>query len=92
MDLPEWDEAIYMGQGAQFLDGGTLGPISGSPVYHLLYSVLVNLFGTVNSVLYMQYFVKLTVSAFFLAFLAAHLQSRLLALMLALIWTVSDVK
>jgi hypothetical protein len=91
MDLPTWDEAIYMGQGERFLHGGTLGPISGSPVYHLLYSLFVKISGTVDSVFYMQYFVKISVSTLFLLFLVEHLQSRLLALLLTLIWIVSDV-
>jgi hypothetical protein len=91
MDLPTWDEADYMGQGERFLHGGTLGPISGSPVYHLLYSLIVKVFGTVNSIFYMQYFVKISVSILLLLFLVGHLRSRLLALLLTLIWVVSGV-
>ena len=91
MDLPRWDEALYMGWGEQFLHGGTLGYISGSPVYKLLYSIFVKIFGTVNSIFYMQYFVKISVSALFLLFLVEYLQSRLLALLLTLIWILSGV-
>ena len=91
MDLPTWDEAIYLLQGGWFVHGETLGPISISPVYSLLYSLLIKIFGTVDSVFYMQYLVKVTVSGFLLLCLLEHLRSRLLALLLALIWVVSGV-
>jgi len=91
MDLPLWDEAHYMGEGEMFLHGGTLGHVSGSPVYILLYSLLVKIFGTINSVFYMQYFVKISVSTLLLLFLIDRLQSRLLSLLLALIWVLSYV-
>lgn len=90
-DLPTWDEAIYLGQGAWFLHGDTLGPISISPIYSLLYSLLIKVFGTVHSVFYMQYFVKVTVSALLLLSLVEHLRSRLLALLLTLLWVASGV-
>ena len=45
MDLPIWDEAIYVGHGARFLHGDTLGAIFISPVYILLYSSLIKIFG-----------------------------------------------
>jgi hypothetical protein len=91
MDLPTWDEAIYLGQGAYFFYGDTLGPISFSPVYSLLYSLMIKLFGTVHSFFYMQYFVKVAVSALLLLSLAEHLRSRLLALLLTLLWVASGV-
>lgn len=91
MDLPLWDEALYMGMGGGFIHGGTLGPVSGSPIYSLLYAPFVKIFGTISSVFYMQYFVKIGVSTLFLLFLVQRLQSRLLALLLTLIWIVSGV-
>jgi hypothetical protein len=91
MDLPIWDEAIYLLQGGWFVHGDTLGPISISPVYSFLYSLLIRIFGTVDSVFYMQYLVKVTVSGLFLLCLIEHLRSRLLALLLTLIWVVSGV-
>src|SRR5688500_2843444 len=69
MDLPEWDEALNMGRGEQFLHGGSLGHISGTPLYGLLYSPFVKIFGTVDSIFYTQYFVKLIVSVLLLLFL-----------------------
>jgi hypothetical protein len=91
MDLPIWDEAIYLLQGGWFVHGDTLGPISISPVYSLLYSLMIKMFGTVDSVFYMQYLVKVTVSGLLLLCLVGHLRSRLLALLLTLIWVVSGV-
>src|SRR5688500_15246912 len=91
MDLPIWDEAIYLLQGGWFVHGDTLGPISISPVYSFLYSLLIRIFGTVDSVFYMQYLVKVTVSGLLLLCLLEHLRSRLLALLLTLIWVVSGV-
>lgn len=91
MDLPLWDEVYYMGVGEKFLHDGMLGPLSGSPFYALLYSLFIGIFGTLNSVFYMQYFVKISVSTLFLLFLTERLQSRLLALLLTLIWVVSAV-
>jgi hypothetical protein len=91
MDLPKWDEAISMGQGEQFMHGGRLGPLSGTPVYALLYSAFVAVFGTVKSIFYMQYFVKIGVSLLLFFFLSMHLRSRLLALLFAMIWVVSGV-
>lgn len=91
MDLPLWDEVYYMGLGESFLRGGSLGPVSGSPVYALLYSLSVKLFGTIDGVLYMQYFVKISVSALLLLLLTERLKSRLLAVLLTLIWVVSGV-
>ncbi|HEX6437381.1 MAG TPA: hypothetical protein VF182_09645 [Candidatus Binatia bacterium] len=91
LDLPTWDEAIYLQQGGWFLHGEGLGPISISPVYSLLYSVLIKIFGTVDSVFTMQYLVKVTVSGLLLLCLVEHLRSRLLALLLTLIWVVSGI-
>lgn len=91
MDLPMWDEAIYLGQGARFLHGDTLGAIFISPVYILLYSLLIKIFGTIHSVFYMQYLVKVTVSTLLLLSLVEHLRSRSLALLLTLIWVASGV-
>ena len=91
MDLPIWDEAIYLLQGGWFFHGDTLGPISISPVYSFLYSLMIRIFGTVDSVFYMQYLVKITVSGLLLLCLIEHLRSRLLALLLTLIWVVSGV-
>jgi hypothetical protein len=91
MDLPLWDEANYMGWGEQFLHSGTLGPVSGSPVYILLYSMFVELFGTIDSIFYMQYFLKIGTIILFISFLIQHLQSRLLALLLTMIWAISSI-
>jgi len=91
MDLPTWDEANYMGQGEQFLHGGTLGPLSGSPVYHLLYALVIKVFGTVSSVFAMQYVLKISTSTLLLLFLVEHLESRLMALLLTLIWVGSGI-
>jgi hypothetical protein len=91
MDLPRWDEALYMGKGEKFLYNGTLGAISGSPFYVLLYSIFVKVFGTVGSIYYMQYFVKISVSLLFFLFLVGYLQSSLLALVLTLVWVLSGV-
>lgn len=91
MDLPIWDEAIYLLQGGWFVHGDTLGPISISPVYSLLYSLMIKMFGVVDSVFYMQYLVKVTVSGLLLLCLVGHLRSRLLALLFTLIWVVSGV-
>ena len=91
MDLPIWDEAIYVGQGARFLHGDTLGAIFISPIYSLLYSSLIRIFGSIHSVFYMQYLVKITVSTLLLLTLVEHLRSRSLALLLTLIWVASGV-
>lgn len=91
MDLPIWDEAVYMGHGEQFIHGGTLGPLSESPFLALLYSLFVRAFGTVQSVFCMPYFVKTAVSLALLFFLSTHLRSRLLAFLLTLIWVVSGL-
>ena len=91
MDLPIWDEAIYVGHGARFLHGDTLGAIFISPVYNLLYSSLIKIFGSIQSVFYMQYLVKITVSTLLLLTLVEHLKSRSLALLLTLIWVASGV-
>ena len=91
MDLPIWDEAIYVGHGARFLHGDTLGAIFISPVYILLYSPLIKIFGSIQSVFYMQYLVKITVSTLLLLTLVEHLRSRSLALLLTLIWVASGV-
>ena len=91
MDLPIWDEAIYVGQAARFLHGDTLGAIFISPVYILLYSSLIKIFGSIHSVFYMQYLVKITVSTLLLLTLIEHLRSRSLALLLTLIWVASGV-
>ena len=91
MDLPIWDEAIYVGHGARFLHGDTLGAIFISPVYILLYSPLIKIFGSIHSVFYMQYLVKITVSTLLLLTLIEHLRSRSLALLLTLIWVASGV-
>jgi len=91
LDLPTWDEAIYLQQGGWFVHGEGLGPISISPVYSLLYSVLIKIFGTVDSVFTMQYLIKVTVSGLLLLCLVEHLRSRLLGLLLTLIWVVSGI-
>src|ERR1700733_1890083 len=73
MDLPSWDEAIYMGQGEQFVHGGNLGSLSDSPLFALLFSFFVRAFGTVGSIFYMQYFVKISVSLLLFHFLSKQL-------------------
>lgn len=91
LDLPRWDEAIYIGRGDQFIHGGTLGALSGSPFYALLYSVLIRVSGTVNSVFYMQYAVKICVAVLLFVFLSLYLKSQLVAVLLTMIWLVSDL-
>jgi len=98
MDLPSWDEALYMGQGEQFLHGGGLGSLAssarsplGSPFYALLYSFAVRALGTVDSIFFMHYFVKIGVSLALLLFLSTYLKNRLAALLLTMVWVASSV-
>jgi hypothetical protein len=90
-DLPIWDEAIYMGNGNAFLHGGSLGTLSDSPLYALLYSALVAEYGRIGSIFCAKYLVKTFVSLAFFWFLSAHLRSRLLALLLTMVWIVGQV-
>jgi hypothetical protein len=90
-DLPTWDEALYMGQGAAFLHGGNLGALSGSPLYALFYSFLVAAVGRVGSIFLAQYLIKTFVSVALFCFLSANLRSRLLASLLAMVWIVASV-
>jgi len=91
MDLPWWDEALYMGQGARFLQDGNLGPLSESPLYALFYSVLVAAVGRVDSIFWAQYVIKTFVSLALFCFLSTHLRSRMLALLLAMVWIVASI-
>jgi len=90
MDLPVYDEAFYMGHGDDFLHGGSLGPLALSPLYSLLYSVLISATGRVDSIFCAQYVVKTFVSLMLFWFLSVHLKSRLMASILTMIWIVSS--
>jgi hypothetical protein len=88
MDLPISDEAHYMGGGDIFLHGGNLGPLDISPVYTLIYVILIRAAGRIASIFFAQYLVKTFVSLALFYFLSAHLKSRLMALLLTTIWIV----
>jgi hypothetical protein len=90
MDLPTWDEAIYMGSGAIFLHKGVLGPVDISPVYCALYSVFISAAGRIGSIFVAQYIVKTFVSLALFLFLSVRLRSRLLASLLTMIWIASN--
>lgn len=91
MDLPTWDEANYMGGGDIFLHGGSLGPLDISPVYTLIYAILIKATGRIASIFCAQYLVKTFVSLTLFCFLSAHLRSRLMALLLTTTWVVCGV-
>jgi hypothetical protein len=91
MDLPTWDEANYMGGGDIFLHGGNLGPLDISPVYTLIYAILIKAAGRIASIFCAQYLVKTFVSMMLFCFLSARFKSRLMALLLTMIWVVSRV-
>ncbi len=98
MDLPKWDEAIYLGQADQFVHGGSLGALAtsphdplGSPLYALLYSIPIRAFGILDGFFFMQYIVKIAVALLVLLFLTTHLKSRPPALLFTMIWVVSNV-
>jgi hypothetical protein len=90
-DLSAWDEPINMGNGAAFLHGGKLPALSYSPAYALFYSVLVAAKGPIGSIFCAQYLIKTFVSLSLFCFLSAHLKSRLLALLLTMVWIVGQV-
>ena len=91
MDLPLWDESNYMGQGGRFASGiARLPSLSSSPLYVLLYSIFVRLFGTVKSVFFMKYFLSVGVSLLVLTFLIQNLRSHLVPVLLSLLWSMSS--
>ena len=91
MDLPLWDESNYMGGGARWIAGeGTLGGLSGSPLYALLYGLFTPLFGRVNSIFAMLYFLGTGVSVLLFFFLAQQLRSAAIATLLTVLWAVSS--
>jgi hypothetical protein len=91
MDIPIWDEAQYLGGGDIFLHGGNLGPLDTSPLYALIYAVLISAAGRIASIFCAQYLVKTFVSLALFCFLSAQLKSRLMALLLTTIWIVCGV-
>lgn len=77
-DLPLWDESAYIGWGDEFLQDGTVGSITNSPFYHVLYGIVIRAVGVLSSFYAMQYLLKLALTM--LVVLLMHWFSRSVAL------------
>lgn len=89
LDLPIWDEAMSMGGGVAFLDGGGLGHVVGSPLPKLIYAGLVAVFGPADAVFAQHYLVKSTLTVVLFLVAARFSGSLLIGLVFSGVWVIS---
>jgi hypothetical protein len=90
MDLPAWDESTALGAGAEFAAGsGTLGELSSSPLYVLLYAPLNVVFGRLEAFFAAKYLLTVVTSGLLFLFLARAAASVTASFLLSALWVLS---